>query len=337
MADAGVVRDYPVYVGVWTNWSLGGRLTGSTLTLSHRNGALLTAFLALFVTFVGSRLWRIFCLILHQIFHTDLPRDGLHHQRQAILRNSTDEQTGLINLFRILWAWRRRAEKPFRRLLPVIIFASLATAGLSVGSIFSAKISSLMGNEVLLSSSNCGKIGAFNSSAESPQETAEQLDTIYNPWIAERISSAASFVQTCYTGGSENCGPRIKKRLLSTVNKNASCPFQQQICRHLTGNIRLDSGYINTQADLGINTPIDLQINFRTITHCAPLKTKGYTRSVEYSTDKPYIQYLYGPITSSDLSNFVNLSSYTHMAEQQSAEEIDWQQSRSGGGQYDVR
>lgn len=61
MAQVGVDAslDYPVFLGVWTNWSLGGRVTGSTITLTHRNGALLIAFIALFVTFSGSRLWRI--------------------------------------------------------------------------------------------------------------------------------------------------------------------------------------------------------------------------------------------------------------------------------------
>lgn len=56
---------YSAYTGVWTNWSH-GRIFGLTLTLSHRNGAFLTAFLALFVTFVGTCFWRITKFALHQ-------------------------------------------------------------------------------------------------------------------------------------------------------------------------------------------------------------------------------------------------------------------------------
>lgn len=53
MADLGVSDEYPIHLGFWTNWSH-GRVKGATITLTHRNGALLTAFLALFVAFAGT-------------------------------------------------------------------------------------------------------------------------------------------------------------------------------------------------------------------------------------------------------------------------------------------
>ena len=68
MAETQAAVDYPIYLGVWTNWSLGGRIKGSTITLDHHNGALLTAFLAVFIAFAGSRLWRIVCFVIHWTF-----------------------------------------------------------------------------------------------------------------------------------------------------------------------------------------------------------------------------------------------------------------------------
>lgn len=325
MTGAGVSTDYPVYIGVWTNWSRGGRVTGSTITLIHRNGALLTAFLALFIAFTGSKVWRIICLILHQYFQTYLPQDGLHHQRQATLRNSISEMASLWTFIRILWAWRKRATRPFHRLLPVIVLSLFATAGFSIASILSSKISSTMGTEVLISSLDCGApIGTtYGSSMEGK---GDQITNILNPWTSERITSFANFVQTCYVNSSGNCGPYVKKRLFSTIDNNASCPFtKQQICRHTTGNIRLDSGYLNTQTDLGINAPIDLQLNIRFINHCAPIKTVGYTTSVQYSTGKSYIRYFYGPTDVENLSMSDNSTSYTYITERQSAEEVAWQ------------
>jgi hypothetical protein len=40
--------EYPVYLGVWTNWSR-GPVFGSTLTLDRTNASLLIAFVAFFV------------------------------------------------------------------------------------------------------------------------------------------------------------------------------------------------------------------------------------------------------------------------------------------------
>lgn len=335
MTGVGIPTDYPVYVGVWTNWSRGGRLTGSTITLSQRNGALLTAFLALFITFTGSRLWRIICLTLHQYFQTYLPQDGLHHQRQAILRNSINEKASLWSFIRIFWAWRGRAKQPFCRLLPVIVLSLFATAGFSIGSILSSKISSAMGNEVLLSTSECGTpLGStYGSSTEGK---GDQIVRTFNPWFAEKVTSSANFVQTCYGNSSGNCGPYVRKRLFSTIDNNASCPFkQQQICRHTTGNIKIDSGYLDTQNDLGINAPIDLQFHFRMINHCAPIRTVGYTGSVQYSTGKSYVRYFYGPTSVENLSMSENSTSYTYVTEQQSAEEVAWR-NVSTDAQYEV-
>lgn len=297
---------------------------------------LLTAFLALFVTFIGSRLWHIACFTLHQKFQTDTPQDGLHHQRQAALRNSINEKTSLVSFIRILWAWRKRAKQPLLRLFPVIIFSSLAAVGFSIGSIFSAKISSSMGNEVLISSANCGSAGNTYGSSKLSQATADQLANIFNPWLAEKVTSFSNFVQTCYANSSENCGPYVKKRLLSTVDKNASCPFQGQICRHTTGNMRLDSGYLNSQTHLGINAPTGLQFKFRAITHCAPIESKGYTRPVYYSTDKPYVQYFYGPLTANNSSKSINILPFTYMVEQKSVEEISYRKGPSSA-QYEIR
>lgn len=53
-----------MYTGVWINWS-NGVVLGSTLTLSSRDGGLLTAFLAIFISAAGAALWRILSYILH--------------------------------------------------------------------------------------------------------------------------------------------------------------------------------------------------------------------------------------------------------------------------------
>jgi hypothetical protein len=52
---AQVVAENNVVLGFWTNWSENST-KGATITLTKTNGGFLTAALAVFVTYVGSRL-----------------------------------------------------------------------------------------------------------------------------------------------------------------------------------------------------------------------------------------------------------------------------------------
>lgn len=332
----------PVYLGVWTNWSLGGRFTGSVITVTHRNGALLTAFLAIFVTFTGSRLWRIACFALHQwlMAKSNLPQDGLYHQRQAILRNASDGTSGSIQLLKSLWAWRLRAKQPLHRMVPTIVFSVSMTAALAVASLFSSKISSAMGNEVLISSSHCGLPGWIPGRSLDPNPSAENYDNIYNPWVAQRINSYANYVQRCYLNNStlDTCLPFIRKRLPSHVNRNADCPFQEEICRHQKGNIKLDTGYLNSQNDLGVKSPMDLRFNLRIVTHCAPITTQTHQRTIEYSQDKLYMQYYLGEQTTlgSEHVQF-QMPNYTYEAEKQDFRELQWRANSTSLADYSIK
>lgn len=324
MAETQASIDYPVYLGVWINWSLGGRIQGSTVTLTHRNGALLTAFLAIFITFAGSRLWRIICFVLYRILlgKPGIPHDGLYHQRQAILRNSSDEKSGLISLFQILLAWRRRTYQPFQRLVPIIGVSLLVFVGITLASVFSSRISSNGGNEVLISSPNCG------TAVISKNTTITQFDQIYGPWEAERLTSYANYAQRCYSDSAEagsarrtGCTPFVKRKLSTVVDRDAVCPFEETICRHKNGNIRIDTGHINSQ-HLGLNLPNESQFSFRTTLQCATLKNSGYQKVAFYSEDKPYIRYFYGARAVAGLANDSN--PYTYEVEQISGEEVAW-------------
>src|SRR5512142_118697 len=101
---------YEVYVGTWTDWSR-GRVLGATLTLTRQDGTLLIAFLAFFVSLVGTRFWRLVCLGLHYIYSRDRPSDGVHHQRQVFLRNSPNPEAAIWRLTNMGISWRRNAEQ----------------------------------------------------------------------------------------------------------------------------------------------------------------------------------------------------------------------------------
>ena len=286
MADIRNSAEYPVHVGYWTNWSY-GRITGATITLDSRQGTFLTAFLAVFVTFVGNRLWKIICFGLHQCLSSGKAEDGIYHQRQMILRNSTNEINSLGNLLSMLLAWRKKADRPFYRMLPLIGLSMICVPAFAVASIFSSKISSAMGNEVLISSPSCG-IPSENT--QDPQK----LQTIFSPWFSRQMSTSANYARKCYSNASvDGCGPFIRRQLPSTVDRNASCPFES-LCRNKDNNIKLDTGFLNSHTDLGLNAPQNLRFTMRIVNHCAPLISEGHKKPFNYSDDLSYVRYFYG-------------------------------------------
>lgn len=291
MADLGRMTGYPVYLGVWTNWSH-GQILGLTLTLTRRNGAFLTAFLALYVTFTGTCFWRIGRFALHQYLSSDAAEDTLYHQRQSILRNSASGTNGLISLSRVMISCRSKTRRALYRILPLIIMTLLFTTLFAVASIFSARIGSEMDDEVLITGRSCGQLiseGVIDGDTRS---------NVIAPYESKDTNTLANYVQRCYSNISDtdSCGPYVKGYLPRTVDRNATCPFKENICLYKDRNIKLDTGHIDTHHDMGMNAPPHLRMTVRHITHCAPLVTNGYKRPYNYSKDITYMRYYYGKV-----------------------------------------
>lgn len=262
-----------VYLGVWTNWSH-GRIRGATLTVSRRNGGLLTAFLALLVGAAGTSFWRIGCFFIHRYFSSKNAADALHHQRQVILRNSSNSQSGLVTLIETCWAWRRNTIASFWHFFPSVFFALITFIGFIIAGIFSSAVATSMGQDVLLNSPNCG-IWDFDVN------DLEQW-TWWNPYVAKSVSSSLSYAQRCYRKdvNPRDCAVFMQPRLQWKNDHNATCPFpNKDICLSDSGNLRLDSGYIHSDQHLGINSSPQKRFLVRTVVDCAPLQTKSYTKS----------------------------------------------------------
>ncbi|KAI0151628.1 hypothetical protein GGR57DRAFT_513942 [Xylariaceae sp. FL1272] len=261
---------YPVYLGLWTNWSR-GRVLGLTLTLTRQDANLLVAFTAFFVAFIGTRFWRVACFAFHQFYAAATPQTAVYHQRQAILRNSSTPESGMRQLLWLSWSNRDRLDRfaplPMATVGFLCVVTFIAAGGLS------SQISTAVGNEVLIQSLNCGVV-VLNNVQQSDTESFFKLA----PTKSETIDNAANYAQQCYsnlTGGNLDCGRFLTKKLTSSVDTNASCPFDDKICRSTSNNLRIDSGYISTDEHLGINSRDRFFV--REILHCAPLTTTGYT------------------------------------------------------------
>lgn len=293
-----------VYLGVWTNWSH-GRTRGATLTMTRQNGGLLIAFLALFVGIAGTSFWRVGCFLIHR-YLSKHAGDAVYHQRQAILRNASDSQSGLWALLHTCWAWRRYSLAP-RRLFPSILFAILTFVGFIVAGTFSSAVSTSMGQEVLLKESfNCG---SWHANAE--KESSAEL-VLLGSYFSMRMASSLAYSRRCYTVNAEprDCAVFIQPNLQYTVDLNATCPFsrKEDICLNIFRNLRVDSGYIDSHNHLGINSPPKTRILYRKVVDCAPLRTKGYTENFTFvPANESYVPKIKDdgkPPTSNDVTRY---------------------------------
>lgn len=301
--------DYGIHIGTWTNWSH-GPVFGGTLTLTKRDGAFFIAFIALFVTLVGTSFWRISCYAIHHLYSSEAARDGLHHQRQAILRNSANGASGFASFCQVLWAWRHDTHHPYRRTLPILFYTVLTISLFSVAGIFSSKISSMTGNEVLVKSSHCATLNP---------DVDNKLPVLLHDWFpyrTHRVLAWRNYAEQCYRKSSDQefCKVYVKTRLPYKTDRNASCPFRDGVCRSASQNLLLDTGYLDSLHDLGLNTPPTERFLWRQMTRCAPLVTKPYEQHINVSYHKtdvvrPYTRYYYGE--RGDIQLFMN-ENYTY-------------------------
>ncbi|KAK4162931.1 hypothetical protein QBC43DRAFT_214124, partial [Cladorrhinum sp. PSN259] len=278
-----------IYTGIWVNWSR-GPIMGSTLTLTRDRGNLLIAFTAFFVAFISTRLWRVLCFAFHRYYSTPQARDGLYHQRQALLRNSSSPDWGLWSLGQLGWAWRHVAEtRSLLRILPAAFAAALCTVGFAVAGGFSSQISTGISDEVLVDGKNCGWFVSAVSAKTQVSSTVMMAEE------ARRVNNAANYAQQCYSSKKpgSSCNSYAVPRLSMSVDTEAPCPFKNGICRSNSSNIVIDSGLIDTHDHLGLNAPKEQRLRFRHIMQCAPLRTQNYSSVIRGSFSN-YTLYHYG-------------------------------------------
>lgn len=270
-----------MYTGAWINWSH-GPILGSTLALSSRDGGLLTTFLAIFVSAAGAALWRILSYIIHQARASREHQDGLHHQQQNILRNTSSAGGASVQFTQLIWYWRKFAKRPLRRSLPLAFFALLNLVLFAVAGVFSSQVTKAAGDETLVVSPNCGYWGLEKDMSQ--QSLFAQSSKTLNDTI-----TAASYARACYGALQDplKCHIYTKPQINWTTNQNASCPFTTGVCYFSdTAAYEMDTGPVNSHDVLGINAPVRDRITYRKVTTCAPLHTKGFVTLVN-ATGEP--------------------------------------------------
>ncbi|KAH9204414.1 hypothetical protein DL95DRAFT_496441 [Leptodontidium sp. 2 PMI_412] len=264
-----MANDIDTYTGLWINWSH-GFIQGATLTLPQKQAGLLSAFLALFVSFAGGLFWRMLSFVLHQANTTEpsSARDALHHQRQVILRNSGTSPAGATWALLKLPIGQRDKSMPtwaLLRCLPLALLAALTLALFGVAGLFTSAVSKAPGNSTIIVGPYCGGYQERNGSELKDQASKYLADTL----------EAATYVQQCYRQSASqlDCGKHVRSAFSFAMDSDAACPFPPEICYNKTNSaISMDTGLLNSHVDFGINAPPKNRILLRRVATCAPLR-----------------------------------------------------------------
>ena len=270
-------------------------------------------------------LWTVACFIMHQFRATNAPRSGFYHQTEALLRNSQSSGSVLWTLVKMTWRWRSKGVGAVRASLPLMVSAALHLALLAATTVLSSRVLST-GDEVQVHGDMCGWIvlnGTQNSTALK-QDVAFASDMAAK-WTAAQV---IKYVGACYNrtsfADSATCKFYTRTSLSSTSSSEIPCPFSSRICATQNA-FQVDTGLIDSQHDLGINTPADSSIKFRKILTCAPILADRFS-SGNWSTTAPpgvdnvlgdlYWYYYLGPLKNRNYTWVADIFSFQAWATQ---------------------
>jgi hypothetical protein len=295
--------DDDVYLGFWINRAFDS-VQGATLTLSHRQGGFLIAFLAIFVATSGRSLWKILRCVLHFVYSSEGATEGVHLQRQAILRNTTMPLDAALELTLVHNAWRRRGTGLIRKLLlPMMLALVLVVSFLIAGvyqyppqktktcsymltqppGTFSSRVSSSSANEILIIGRDCD-VELHNKDMD-----LDQYSTLFfNRKAAQHLAYASQCYQADNSTLPNNCRIMTIPALPVKVDSNASCPFDNKICKQPSGNMFIETGVLDNYEHFGLNAGPHFSI--QVTEHCAPIVTAGYSTS-SVDPDRNYVNF----------------------------------------------
>lgn len=290
-----------IYTGFWHDYSRGEVLEW-TLTLSVRWSGYLLAALTTFIGFVGACFWDVLAFAIHQWRAKADEADGVYFQQQVIYRNPSSPLGTLSQLFKVGWAWRAQknglnsATRSKRRsfylsLPPLLVFVAFTAAGIFVGEITSP---TYKGNNVKVRPIRCGMV-VYNITTTTGFRAA-RLKTV------DDTLAARAYATNCYGKPSSlvTCSLYPKISLPYDVT-SVDCPFGndpagQQLCIPSQA-LSADTGLLDSNDYLGINTAKKNRVLFRKSATCSPIRIQGYSEiSKEITSGFAVYEYYMGPV-----------------------------------------
>ncbi|KAI0487734.1 hypothetical protein F4859DRAFT_525796 [Xylaria cf. heliscus] len=293
-----------VYTGIWTDWSQDNWVLGSTITFTSSTGTLITLFLAFYVVLSVSNVWLLIAYGLFQLRQQSKKEShAIIRQQQAILKAGLSPASTSVRILKLYWAYRS-TPSAFSNSWLLIVVSLLCALSTVTTVVFSSRIIiSSPRIKVLLNSTNCG----FFAPGASSYDTTSPESIAYNVELINTLTLATSYSRQCYNTTTDNaqCYILTTPAINWRTDWDTPCPFNNTC----TGPaITLDTGPINSNAILGLNSPPADQIHVRKLTTCAPITQSGYTRvanSSDFFNSLPgdqHVVYDYGPAGRSDFT-----------------------------------
>lgn len=156
-------------------------------------------------------------------------------------------------------AWRRGS--------PLLIISMLCFTVFYSAQLFTSMIWTTAGDRFLIQNGVCGRLDALGGSMDG-------LLLLNRYWI-DRIEEASIYERQCYSSlpNPGRCEKLPIPRIAWTM-QNSACPFTDpNLCTDDAVAVRMDTGYINSNSDLGANARSEDSIVYRKVVTCSPLKT----------------------------------------------------------------
>jgi hypothetical protein len=203
-----------------------------------------------------------------------------------------------LEFMKLASAWWRCTNRPLLRSLPSILLALVWVVVAGGASVLSSEITKAASLDRLIMSPSCGT-WKWNTANETTK-----VDTFAKRELQD-TNTAAAYARACYDTDSIDqleCNIYTQKRLPYTVDYNSTCPFKNNSC--LEGNTaayQIDTGLLDSQLHLGINTRPDKRVQFRKVVSCSPLRMGQQFITILNGTYPPYpgdlvIAYDYGEV-----------------------------------------
>ncbi len=288
-----------VHEGFWLNQSK-GNTQGLTLTLRPLHANLLIAVLALFVRMSGGQLWTIVRFTLHQIRASarSQPLSMLHNQQQIILRNATTDLATARLVFCLAWSGRKKIVKSFSSSMVLVLVAIFHSAFFWVAGGLSSSATNA-GQTVLSRSPFCGVWNGtyFETASNGPNITTDEtfhLSVEFASNAEHDVQLSLEYAEQCYMSSqassyyTSTCTSIYQQPRLNWTTYPGSCPFSSQMCSDMAKTIVLETQWIDSHDDLGINSDYNDRLRYRRITNCTVLDDTAYVTdwvNVTNSTD----------------------------------------------------
>jgi hypothetical protein len=308
----------PIYTGFWHDYSRDGSLAW-TLTLTVRWSGVLLAALSTFVGLVGTCFWSLLAFAIHQWRAKSGDEDTVYFQQQVIYRNPGSAPGALIDLFKVCWAWSPRRSgrtRPNRLRRRYFLFSTppfLVFIGFTAASVFVGEVTrpSYQSNDVEIKPTNCGTvlfdlktIGGFR----------DDLLKSVNDTLAAR-----AYARNCYGPNTAlgACSLYPTQSLPYSVSETP-CPFGKdptgkELCS-ANSALQVDTGLLDINKYLGINTPKKDRLLFRKSATCSPINSRPYAKTANIPDGAGYAiwNYYLGPVNGAPNNT---LSYDTHTAD----------------------